>query len=323
MEGDKMTEPIIRVRQLTKKYGDFTAVNDLNLEIAQGEVFGLLGPNGAGKSTTILMLLGLSEPTAGEITVCGIDPVRSPLAVKRLVGYLPDNIGFYEHWTALENLLLTAQLNGLSRTAGRKRAFALLAKVGLQDVAEKKVGKFSRGMRQRLGLADSLIKEPKVLILDEPTLGLDPMGVKDFTSLIVRLSREEKLTVILSSHQLYQVKQICDRVGLFIKGKLVADGPIQDLASRLFQDKPRHIHLKVHQTDIQRTRDILENMQAVKAIKQKDDMFQINADDMIVHQLAKMLVEQDITIAQLQQRTYGIEDIYAHYFEGGSTDEDK
>ncbi|RZF62930.1 ABC transporter ATP-binding protein [Sphingobacterium corticibacterium] len=318
-----MDNPIICVRQLTKKYGDFTAVDHLDLEIATGEIFGLLGPNGAGKSTTILMLLGLSEPTSGEIEVCGTDPVRSPLAVKRLVGYLPDNIGFYEGWTALENLILTAQLNGISYTDAKQRALSLLEKVGLQDVVEKKVGKFSRGMRQRLGLADSLIKEPKVLILDEPTLGLDPMGVKDFTSLIVRLSREEKLTVLLSSHQLYQVQQICDRVGLFIKGKLVADGPIQDLALRLFQDKTRHIQLKVHQTDIQRTRDILENMQAVKAIKQKDDMFQINADDMIVHQLAKMLVEQDITIAQLQQRTYGIEDIYAHYFEGGSTYEDK
>src|SRR5690606_6696581 len=215
MEGDKMTEPIIRVRQLTKKYGDFTAVNDLNLEIAQGEVFGLLGPNGAGKSTTILMLLGLSEPTAGEITVCGIDPVRSPLAVKRLVGYLPDNIGFYEHWTALENLLLTAQLNGLSRTAGRKRAFALLAKVGLQEGAEKKPRTFARGMWQRMGLANSLIKEPQVSILDEPTLGFDPMSVYDFTDLLAQLSREEKLTVLLSSHQLNQVQQICDQVSLF------------------------------------------------------------------------------------------------------------
>lgn len=318
MEGDKMTEPIIRVRQLTKKYGDFTAVNDLNLEIAQGEVFGLLGPNGAGKSTTILMLLGLSEPTAGEITVCGIDPVRSPLAVKRLVGYLPDNIGFYEHWTALENLLLTAQLNGLSRTAGRKRAFALLAKVGLQEVAEKKVGKFSRGMRQRLGLADSLIKEPKVLILDEPTLGLDPMGVKDFTALILQLSREEKLTVLLSSHQLYQVQQICDRVGLFIQGKLVADGPIQDLATRLFQDEKRYIQLQVDPADTERTHQILTRMEAIDTVEQNGDRFQIHTDKTPVQQLLKLLVEQAINIVQLQQRSYGIEDIYTHYFEGGT-----
>ncbi|WP_240904805.1 ABC transporter ATP-binding protein [Sphingobacterium sp. SGR-19] len=323
MEGDKMDNPIIRVRQLTKMYGDFTAVDQLDLDIATGEIFGLLGPNGAGKSTTILMLLGLSEPTSGEIEVCGTDPVRSPIAVKRLVGYLPDNIGFYESWSALENLILTAQLNGVSYTEAKGRSLSLLEKVGLQDVAEKKVGKFSRGMRQRLGLADSLIKEPKVLILDEPTLGLDPMGVKDFTSLILRLSREEKLTVILSSHQLYQVQQICDRVGLFIKGKLVADGPIQGLASRLFQDKPRHIQLKVHQTDTQRTHRILEEMQNMKSIEQKDDLFLIDADEIIVHHVAKKLVEHDIHIIQLQQRTYGIEDIYAHYFEGGSTDDAK
>ncbi|PRD47690.1 ABC transporter ATP-binding protein [Sphingobacterium haloxyli] len=314
-----MDNPIIRVRQLTKRYGNFTAVNQLDLDIAAGEIFGLLGPNGAGKSTTILMLLGLSEPTSGEIGVCNIDPVRSPIAVKRLVGYLPDNIGFYESWTALENLILTAQLNGIPYEEARQRSLSLLEKVGLQDVAEKKVGKFSRGMRQRLGLADSLIKDPKVLILDEPTLGLDPMGVKDFTSLILRLSREEKLTVLLSSHQLYQVQKICDRVGLFIKGKLVADGPIQDLASRLFQDRPRNIQLKVSRTDTQRTHNILKEMSAIKSIKQNDDVFHIDADETIVHHLAKELVDHDITIMQLQQRAYGIEDIYAHYFEGGLT----
>lgn len=318
-----MDHPIIRVRKLTKRYGDFTAVDRLDLDIATGEIFGLLGPNGAGKSTTILMLLGLSEPTSGEIEVCGTDPVRSPIAVKRLVGYLPDNIGFYDSWTALENLILTAQLNGVSYTEAKGRSLSLLEKVGLQDVAEKKVGKFSRGMRQRLGLADSLIKEPKVLILDEPTLGLDPIGVKDFTSLILRLSREEKLTIILSSHQLYQVQQICDRVGLFIKGKLVADGPIQDLTLRLFQGKPRHIRLKVHQADAQRTRHILEEMQNINSIEQKDDLFLIDADEIMVHHVAKKLVEHDIHIIQLQQRMYGIEDIYTHYFEGGSTDDAK
>lgn len=318
-----MDNPIIRVEQLTKKYGDFTAVDKLNMEIATGEVFGLLGPNGAGKSTTILMLLGLSEPSEGNMEVCGTDPVRSPIAVKRLVGYLPDNIGFYENWTALENLILTAQLNGVRYGEAKQRSLSLLEKVGLQDVSEKKVGKFSRGMRQRLGLADSLVKEPKVLILDEPTLGLDPMGVKDFTSLILRLSRDEKLTVILSSHQLYQVQKICDRIGLFVKGKLVADGTIQDLASRLFQDKPRHIQLKVQSADAPQTHRLLEDMPEVKAIEQQEGTFYIHTDEIIVHQLAKSLVAHDIDICQLQQRTYGIEDIYAHYFEGGSTNGDK
>lgn len=317
MEGDKMDNPIIRVRELTKKYGDFTAVDRLNLDISTGEIFGLLGPNGAGKSTTILMLLGLSEPESGEIEVCGIDPVRSPIAVKRLVGYLPDNVGFYENWTALENLRLTAQLNGVHYADAEQRALSLLEKVGLQDVSEKKVGKFSRGMRQRLGLADCLIKEPRVLIMDEPTLGLDPMGVKDFTSLILSLSRKEKLTVLLSSHQLYQVQQICDRVGLFVKGKLVAEGAIEGLASRLFRDLPRHIQLKVDPADIPHTQHILENMTDINTIEQRNCMFYLDSDKVIVQHLAKTLVNQNIRIAQIQQRTYGIEDIYAHYFEGG------
>lgn len=312
-----MSNPIIRVQGLTKMYGDFVAVDQLHLQVDTGEIYGLLGPNGAGKSTTILMLLGLSDPTSGKIEVGGMDPVRTPLAVKRFVGYLPDNVGFYESWTALENLILTGRLNGLRYPEAKQRAELLLEKVSLQDVAKKKAGTFSRGMRQRLGLADSLMKKPKVLILDEPTIGLDPTGVKDLTALILRLSREEKLTVLLSSHQLYQVQQICDKVGLFVEGKLVADGPIESLATKLFQNKNQSIQLKVLPADTHRAHHTLRKMSGINAVRKQGDTFYIDTHDIAVHLLVKQLIEQNINISEFIQYKPGIEDIYAHYFEGG------
>lgn len=220
---------VIELNGLTKRYGKFTAVDRLDLAVRKGEIFGLLGPNGAGKSTTILMMLGLTEPTAGTVTVCGIDSVTDPVGVRRKVGYLPEDVGFYDDRTGPENLIYTARLNGVPRDEAAVRAGQLLARVGLAGEEKKKTGKYSRGMRQRLGLADVLIKQPEVIILDEPTSGIDPAGVRDFMDLIRRLSREEGLTVLFSSHHLDQVQQVCDRAGLFKCGKLLADIPLAGL----------------------------------------------------------------------------------------------
>lgn len=218
-----MDAPVIELAGLTKKYGDFAAVDALDLAIRKGEIFGLLGPNGAGKSTTILMMLGLTEPTAGKVSVCGIDPVTHPVEVRRKVGYLPEDVGFYEDMTGLENLVYTARLNGMSRKEALAEAERLLMRVGLAAEGGKKTGKYSKGMRQRLGLADVLIKRPEVAILDEPTTGIDPAGVREFIDLIRELSREKGLTVLFSSHHLDQVQQVCDRVGLFGAGRLLSE----------------------------------------------------------------------------------------------------
>ncbi|MDP2744391.1 MAG: ABC transporter ATP-binding protein, partial [Dehalococcoidia bacterium] len=168
---------IIKTRQLSKSYGAFQAVRALDLEVREREIFGLLGPNGAGKSTTILMLLGLTEPTSGEASVCGYDPVRHPLEVKRQVGYLPEKVGFYEELTAEENLKYTAYLNGLSPKSASERITEALKRVGLSDVAQKRVSQLSHGMKQRLGIGDVLVKAPRLVILDEPASGIDPEGV--------------------------------------------------------------------------------------------------------------------------------------------------
>ena len=231
-----MQSSTIEISNLTRKYGNFTAVDNLTLSIDKGEIFGLLGPNGAGKSTTILMMMGLTEPTSGSVRVCGLNPVRQPIEVKKRVGYLPEDVGFYDDLTGPENLIYTARLNGISEREAEERARRLLQRVGLGEEIEKKAGKYSRGMRQRLGLADVLIKNPEVIILDEPTLGIDPSGIRDFLGLIVSLSREEGITVLFSSHHLHQVQQVCDRVGIFVKGRLLAQGVIASLARQLFAD---------------------------------------------------------------------------------------
>ncbi|MFV0580432.1 MAG: ABC transporter ATP-binding protein [Parabacteroides gordonii] len=224
-----MSQHVIELTGLTKKYGGFTAVNDLNLTVEKGDILGLLGPNGAGKSTTILMMLGLTEPTAGSVMVCGINSTTHPIEVKRKVGYLPEDVGFYDDMTGIENLVYTAQLNGIAKEEAVQKAVQLLDRVGLSNDGKKKAGKYSRGMRQRLGLADVLIKEPEVIILDEPTSGIDPSGVREFMDLIRQLSHQDGQTVLFSSHHLDQVQQVCNRVGLFSSGKLLADIRLAEL----------------------------------------------------------------------------------------------
>ena len=224
-----MCESVIELVQLTKRYGHFTAVDRLDLKIHKGEIFGLLGPNGAGKSTTILMMLGLIDPTSGTVHVCGINSTTYPVEVRKKVGYLPEDVGFYDDMTGPENLLYTARLNNIPEQEAQQHAAQLLERVGLDREIDKKTGKYSRGMRQRLGLADVLIKNPEVIILDEPTSGIDPAGVQEFISLIRQLRDERGLTVLFSSHHLDQVQQICDRVGLFSQGRLLADLSLNDL----------------------------------------------------------------------------------------------
>ena len=217
-----MGEQVIVLTDLTKQYGNFTAVDHIRLNIQKGEIFGLLGPNGAGKSTTILMMLGLTEPTSGTVEICGINSTTHPIEVKRKIGYLPEDVGFYDDMTGPENLIYTARLNGIPDGEAKEKAMELMKRVGLEDQLKKKTGKYSRGMRQRLGLADVLIKNPEIIILDEPTSGIDPAGVQEFIELIHWLSKKEGLTVLFSSHHLDQVQKVCDRVGLFSSGKLLA-----------------------------------------------------------------------------------------------------
>lgn len=235
MPRDDRPEPVIRTRALTKRYDTLTAVDKLDLDVRPGEIFGLLGQNGAGKTTTILMLLGLTEPTSGQARVVGLDPARYPREVKRRVGYLPDAVGFYGGMTGRQNLRYTARLNGLDGKVADAAMDEVLEQVGLTDRAGDRVETYSRGMKQRLGIADALVKSPDVLILDEPTTSIDPLGVVEILDLLRTLVDRRGLAILLSSHLLTQVQSVCDRIGIFASGRLVGEGTVTRLAS-LFGD---------------------------------------------------------------------------------------
>ena len=225
-------ENVIEAKGLTKRYGRAVAVDHVSFAVGRGEIFGLLGPNGAGKTTTILMMLGLTEISAGEVRVLGFDPAREPLSVKRRVGYLPDTVGFYDQLTAADNLRYTARLIGFKKAERETKIKDALERVGLAEFAEKRVSTFSRGMRQRLGLAEILMKDAQIAILDEPTSGLDPHATAELLA-IIRSFKAAGVSVLLSSHLLERVQSVCDRVALFAGGKIALIGSVAELGRQV------------------------------------------------------------------------------------------
>lgn len=318
--AEKM-ENIIQTSHLTKRYGAKIAVNDLNLSIRKGEVFGLLGPNGAGKTTTILMLLGLTEPTAGRATIAGCDCTRNPLEVKSIVGYLPDNVGFYTDMTGRQNLRFTGRLNGLGGQELEDRIDALLERVGMTEAADKKTGTYSKGMRQRLGIADVLIKDPQVIIMDEPTLGIDPEGMRELLNIIRDLSVKDGRTVLISSHQLQQIQQVCDRVGIYVEGTLVACGTLAELEAHIQKNGTYLLEVDVEPCDDQ-ILGMLAGQDGILGIAKEGRRFMITSKKDIRPQLTKFLGEHDYTVMHLHQRSGDLDEIYRRYFEkAGQSDE--
>jgi ABC-2 type transport system ATP-binding protein len=309
-------EKVIELKKVTKNYKEVTAVNKLDLSIYKGEIYGLLGPNGAGKSTTIYMILGLTEPTEGEVMVCGLESTRHQMEIKKRVGFMPDDVGFYDNMTGLENLIYIGKLNGLSKKDAEERAKHLLKQVGLEEAMNKKAGKYSRGMRQRLGLADTLMKNPDIVIMDEPTLGIDPKGINEFLEMIQTLSKEQGITVLLSSHQLYQVQQICDRVGIFVKGQLLAEGNINSL-----QEKLLDVDANVYQVQIEGSeKEFMEKMHAwskVKKLKKEENGYLVTLHEEDKGELAEFILDNKFKLLDLRRQTFGLDEIYQRYFQGG------
>jgi ABC-2 type transport system ATP-binding protein len=304
-------KPVIETTRLTKRYGSVTAVDNLNLSLHQGEVFGLLGPNGSGKTTTILMLLGLTEPTSGKVRVLGFDPSRNPLDVKARVGYLPDSVGFYDELTAAENLRYIARLNRLSSSQADQRIQAALERMGLADVMNHRVRTFSHGMRQRLGMADVLIKQPEVVILDEPTLGLDPEAARSFLE-IVRGLKEDGFTVLLSSHLLHQVQAVCDRVGLFRKGKMVLEGTVTNLALKVLGGAYR-IHLETRGGD---PGSDLEGIEGVVDLHGgADGQYVVESRKDLRAEVADAVIRSGSRLLSMRLEEPGLDEVYTHYFQ--------
>ena len=307
-----MGQVIVETKDLTKTYDGFTAVDRLNLRIEQGEIFGFLGPNGAGKTTTILMLLGLTEPSSGTVQVCSHNPTRKPLEVKRLAGYLPEKVGFYEDLTATQNLQYTAELNSLPRDVAGERIANLLDTVGLSQVADQEVGKFSRGMKQRLGIADIWIKEPKLVFLDEPTTGIDPEGIENILELIVSMARQD-MTVIFCSHQLHLVQRICTRVGIIAKGLLVAEGAIDLLGRQAIGGGRYRVEVELAQANPGLI-DSLKRVEGIEEVQSSANSLLITCNEDLRSQIAKVIVDSDSLLVGMKIEEYDLETIYKKYF---------
>lgn len=313
-------EYIIETRDLTKCYGEKTAVDHLNLSIEKGEIFGLLGPNGAGKTTTTLMLTGLTEPTDGKAFIDGKDCTTNPMEVKRIVGYMPDNVGFYGDLTGRENLRFTAALNGIDQESADGLIDGLLERVGMTYAADLKTRTYSKGMRQRLGIADVLIKDPAVIIMDEPTLGIDPEGMRELMRLIEELARKDGRTILISSHQLYQIQQVCDRVGIFVDGRLIASGRIEELGRQAETDEYYLLEVAAEPNDDNFVK-MIRGISGVSSIGKEKNIYLIGSVSDIRKELVETAVERGYTILHLRPRENDLDEIYRRYFEKAGHDD--
>jgi len=309
-----MVEPIIETRELTKIYGDLVAVDHLNLTVNEGEIFGFMGPNGAGKTTTILMLMGLSVPSQGTATVGGYDIVQESKEVRRIAGQLPEFAGYYEDLTPRQNLDYIGRLNDLSQTEREERITELLEDVGLTEWKDMKVEKFSRGMKQRLGIAQALLKRPKLVFFDEPTIGLDPTGTKDIRDMILTMNREQGLTVFMSSHLLHEVQLICSRVGIINRGRLVVTDTIENLTNGLSGEMGESIEFKLHKI----TPELLEELKTVDGVTsviQENDRLYVYMERDSTIDVSQMIVKHGALILLMKPREYTMEDIYMKHYQ--------
>ena len=307
-----MTDLAISAAGLRKRYGAVAAVDGIDLAIRRGEIFGLLGPNGAGKTTTILMLLGLTDVTEGKIDIGGFDPMRDPLEVKRRVGYLPDSVGFYDNLTARQNLGYTARLAGFARADAGERIAASLARTGLAAVADHRVGTYSRGMRQRLGLAEVLMKGAEVAILDEPTSGLDPEATFELLDMI-RGMKHDGTAVLISSHLLDRVQAVCDRVALFNEGHIVLEGTVPELAQRVLGGGYIYEVEAEPEGEVER---VLAAVPGAQKVTREGRTFRILAERDIRADLARAVVSSGASLLRLADMEPSLDTVYRHYFEG-------
>ncbi|MCP8313370.1 MAG: ABC transporter ATP-binding protein [archaeon] len=308
-----MSQPMIQTHELTKHYGGIKAVDHLNLEVYEGEIFGFLGPNGSGKTTTLLMLMGLTVPTSGTATVGGYDIIKDSKKVRTIAGLLPEGAGYYEDLTARQNLKYIAQLNDIPRIEAEKRTSELLGTVGLAKWADTKVEKFSRGMKQRLGIAQVLIKRPKVAFFDEPTIGLDPHGTKEIRDMLIKLNKEHGLTVFLSSHMLYEVQQTCRRVGIIRGGKLIAADTIENLSNKLAKEK---ITIEFELSKI--SPDLIREIKAidgVTSVDQENHKLHVQMERDRSMEVSQTITKHGTMILLMKPKEYSLEEIFLKYYE--------
>jgi ABC-2 type transport system ATP-binding protein len=303
---------MVEASKLTKKYGGVTVVDNLNLKIEEGQIFGFLGPNGAGKTTTILMMLGLTEPNSGTASIAGFNSTREPLKVKRITGYIPEKVGFYSDMSAKNNLMYTANLNGINGKKADEAVAQAIEDVGLKDKTDDLVSTFSKGMKQRLAIADVLVKQPKVAFLDEPTSGIDPAGITQILDLISNIAKKNNMTIIMSSHQLNQVERICSHIGIMSRGKLVVEGSIEQLSKKAGGGQ---YTIEIQLSEI--TQDMIDSMKSIKGVLSVDrveDVLRIICTEDLRRQISKVISDKNGLITQMKLQSYALEDIYLKYF---------
>jgi ABC-2 type transport system ATP-binding protein len=300
---------VIETVALSKIFLARPAVADLDLQVQAGEIYGFLGPNGAGKTTTIRMLTGLLPPSRGQARVAGYDLRTHPDDVRACIGLLPESIGYYGWMTAVEYLGFFADLYGVRPPEARERIRALLQRVGLADRQQTRIATFSRGMRARLGLARVLVHRPRVVFLDEPTLGLDPLGQRDVLELIQHVNREEGTTVFLSSHALDQVGHLCSRIGILHEGRLIAQGTTAELAHRL--TLPYTVRVTV--TDMARAEHVAKGLGVYATLSVLDEAclaLTPKTDEAHTAMLVQALVKAGVGVREVLVNTPTLEDVF-------------
>jgi ABC-2 type transport system ATP-binding protein len=295
-----MTQMVLQTEQLSKNYGQRVVVDRLSLTVERGDIFGFLGQNGAGKSTTIRMTLGLVRPTSGRVNVLGYDMSRQPLQALKRIGAIIEAPAFYENFSGRQNLWMLAAMSG---GADQKRIEMVLEIVGLRERAHDPVSVYSHGMRQRLGIAQALLPNPEFVILDEPTDGLDPQGLSETRSLICRLRDEFGLTVMLSSHLLHEVEQICNRVAIIEEGRLLYQGPVEDLVA-----KDNWIKLRVDR--LPEAYELLSGDPALSLSRNGDDSLHVKMADDQIPLVNALLVEHGFRVKEISPQRESLEQVF-------------
>jgi len=304
---------LIELKNVTKKYGDFVAVDDISFKMEDGEIIGLLGPNGAGKSTTMNMITGFIEPTKGEIIVDGFDILKKPKKAKKQIGYMPENVPLYMELTVKEFVKYMAELKYVDRKERKEEIERVIKQTGLEDVQNKLIRNLSRGYKQRVSLAGSLVGHPKTLILDEPTVGLDPKQITEIRNLITELGKEH--TIILSSHILSEVSQICKKVIIINKGKIVAIDTPENLENKVNDDKSLIVTVEDVENKIVEVVNKLENVKEIKLVKDIEDgtkqyIIIWNGEDDLRKKIFEHLAKENITIFEMKKPEATLEDAF-------------
>ena len=304
---------MIEVKNVTKRYGKFTAVDNISFDVKDGEVVGFLGPNGAGKSTTMNMITGFIEPTEGHIIINGNDVSKKPKKAKKQLGYMSENVPLYYELTVKEFVTYMAELKFVKRKDRKAQVEKVIKETGLEDVQKKLIKNLSRGYKQRVSMAGALVGEPDVIILDEPTVGLDPKQITEIRGLIKKLG--EKHTVILSTHILSEVSQICERVVIINKGKIIAVDTPENLEKMTKKSNGISVTVEDEKENMNKLKGLIPEINSIEMIKDNEDgtkqyTITSEADIDLRKKLFEVLPKQDITIFELKKTETTLEDAF-------------